>query len=490
MKAIHIHYLWIGSPSKIDSQVIAGHDVAGPIQMAKQLQVQRENGQESYPIKFWCLEEHKPFYQQQFAQEGIDIIEVCSIEDLLKKENDELAERATFVLDFMTNTSLKRLHERVLLKDLVSLFLLISQGGYFFDTNVFPEKGKTVSLPGEPTVTTAKSGFQNVNDFYMMYSPKRADSDMLAIFDAWRQNPAFGNLSVFGAPEMPVPYFAKEMGVSKQSYKSYRTNNGGLFYWLYRTNYTGEWEVFEENLKYGDINHQQACPGSMKELENFSLCYLGDPVTPETLLAMPFKTNSAYVWTDDSKMYYVDKKANIAVLVYHGSSTISDLFPHKFFTNKIELAKDSSLLQIIKSLEYPIPRHPRLVSDVKNYHPPYIVNKDNCTLLHQAVLTNNIEQVTSLFKAGARLDLKATYEIKPEGKILEVTAKELADYLGHKEIAGLLQSNFVHSSSKSDLPVKESHLSVKEYVKGDLLVFKSIPTEKAKTEGRWGCILV
>ncbi|WP_157737118.1 hypothetical protein [Legionella lansingensis] len=444
--------------------------------MAKQLQVQREKGQDSYTIKFWCLEKHKLFYQKQFAEEGIDIVEVCSIEDLLKKEQDgELADRAKFVRDFMNTTSLNEVTERVKLKDLLSLFLLASQGGYFFDTNVSPEKGKTVSLPGEPTVTTAKSGFQNSNDFYMMYSPKRADSNMLAIFDAWKEDPGFGNLSVFRAPQEPVPYFAKEMGVKKQSYKSYYTNNGGLFYWLQRTHNSGELDVFEENIKYGDVNHQQAYSQNMKELENFSLCYLDDPVTTETLLAIPFKTNTAYVSTKDWKMYYVDKKANTAVLVYDGCSTLFDIFPGKYHSSKIELANEGKLLKIIASLEKPISGHPRLISNETNYHPPYIINKENCTLLHQAVLTKNIEQVKSLLKAGARLDLKATYEIKPEGKILEVTAKELADYLGHTEIANLLQSNLVHSGPKSELPVKEA-------VKGDLLVFKKIPTEPVETK--------
>lgn len=44
-----LNYIWIGPPSEKGG--IPGHDITGPIEMAK--------ANPKNPIHFWCLEEHK-----------------------------------------------------------------------------------------------------------------------------------------------------------------------------------------------------------------------------------------------------------------------------------------------------------------------------------------------------------------------------------------------------------------------------------------------
>lgn len=413
-----IHYLWVGQPTKTDPTTIAGHDIAGPINMARALKIQEENGEETNPIKFWCLETHANFYRTTFESEGVDI-EICTIEGLLEKESDgDLADRAKSVQGFMAEY-LGTVETRVAFKDIFSLFLLASEGGYFFDTNVFPEKNKPISLLGEPVVTTAKSGFQEANDFYMMYSPGRQNADMINIVDDWIREPGFGSVSVFKVAE--VPYFNSEMGVQKLSYKSYHMKNDlGLFYWLNR-----EIELFEEHLKYGDIDEQRTFSPSAIALQEASLCYLKDP-TEETLLALPFTTNEAFVSDTKSnkgKIYYVNKEKGIAALVLDKCSTLFDIFS---VSDKIYGASSKDILTIANEIS---PSH---------FHPEYIVNTENCTLLHHAVLSKNTAQVQALLKSGARLDLVATYEIRPSGQILEVTPIQLAQYLQYEEITSLL----------------------------------------------------
>lgn len=418
-----INYVWVGQPTKNDPTAIAGHDVAGPIKMARALKIQAEEGEEVNPIKFWCLEEHTAFYQKQFALEEVDI-EVCSIEGLLREDKEgPLVEYAEWMQTFMAE-SLEELSGRVAYKDVFSLFLLVSQGGYFFDTNVFPKKDKVISLLDEPVVTTAKSGFQDSNDFYIMYSPEPMNTEMLKILDAWIADPQFCNLSVFKVTD--VPYLnEEEMGVNKVSYKSYfMQESRGLFYWFNRN-----FDEFAEHLKYGDINEQRPYTSSGVALHDFSLCYLKPPITEEKLLSIPFATNEAYVSTtkrNAGEIYYVNKKERSVALVYDGFSNLFDSFPK---SETIYQADPRSLVKILSFFN----------SFRNDIHPEYIINTGNCTLLNHAVLSKKIDHVKLLIQSGARLDLVATYEMKPSGKMLELTARELAEFLNYGEIASLLQ---------------------------------------------------
>ncbi|HFN0435138.1 ankyrin repeat domain-containing protein [Legionella pneumophila] len=427
-----IHYLWVGLPTKMNpSASIAGHDVAGPIKMAKALQSQAQ-GKPINPIKFWCLEQHQDFYKKLFHDAGVTI-EVCGIEELIRQESQgELHEQALFVQKFLNDKlpsgKNSDINQRVMFKDVFSLFLLVCQPGYFFDTNVFPATDREMSLSCRDTVATAKSGFQKSNDFYLMYSPQRNDSQMLEIFDRWVNNPSFGNLSCFRGSD--VPYIEiEDLGVQKISYKSYWGGKlPGLFFWLERNNRP----LFEENLPYGDINQQLACSFSRKSLAPCSVCFT-EEADPEKLLAMPFTTNEAYIAIKANQIFYVNKTTKECVCVYDQFSSLFDYLPDRFDKEKIRVASESEINQLIRFLD--------------NFsHPSYLVNIADGTLLHHAVLSNNIEQVRMLLELEAKFDLKASYQIKPEGTVLKFTPLELANYLKHEEIATLLQSYRISST--------------------------------------------
>lgn len=224
-----IHYLWVGLPTKMNpSASIAGHDVAGPIKMAKALQSQAQ-GKPITPIKFWCLEQHQDFYKKLFHDAGVTI-EVCGIEELIRQESQgELREQALFMQRFLNDKlpsgKNSDINQRVMFKDVFSLFLLVCQPGYFFDTNIFPVTDREIVLPLITDPFTAKSGIEkNSNDFYLMYSPQRNDSQISQIFDKWTENPSFGNLSCFigsNTLALEIKMVIEKLGVEKISYKSY-----------------------------------------------------------------------------------------------------------------------------------------------------------------------------------------------------------------------------------------------------------------------------
>lgn len=431
-----IHYLWVGLPTKMNpSSGIAGHDVAGPIKMAKALQSQAQ-GKPINPIKFWCLEQHQDFYKKLFNDAGVTI-EVCGIEEIIRQESQaELREQALFMQKFLNDKlpsgKNSDIRERVMFKDVFSLFLLVCQPGYFFDTNIFPVTDREVVLPLIADPFTAKSGIEkNSNDFYLMYSPQRNDSQISQIFDSWVKNPCFANLSCFtGSNILPIEIktVIEKLGVKKISYKSYWWGKlPGLFFWLERNNRP----LFEEYLPYGDINQQLACSFSRKPLVPCSVCY-AEEAEPEKLLAMPFTTNEAYVATKADQIFYVNKKTKECVLVYDHFSSLFDYFPDSFDKENIRVASEYELNQLIANFDqFP--------------HPSYVVNTADGTLLHHAVLSNNIEQVRMLLELGAKFDLKASYQIKPEGTVLTFTPLELANYLKHEGIATLLQSHRISS---------------------------------------------
>ncbi len=135
------HYLWIGSPGNWASLVknkisrsVADHDLKEVIAAAKHVK---------NPIMFWCLDEHVPYYQQKFQDEGITNVKVCSIEghlnECLQSDNELLREKAKDLLEIKSilfGAGRGTIKDRILFKDIFSLFLLYSKGGYTLDTNV------------------------------------------------------------------------------------------------------------------------------------------------------------------------------------------------------------------------------------------------------------------------------------------------------------------------------------------------------------------
>ena len=97
-----IHYIWVGPPTKIDPKAVAGHDVVGPIEMARNLKANDSNGVEII-LKFWCLNDYIAFYAAQFAEAKVrDKIQLCSIEAYLREK--PRLEGRTF-LNFLSKTN-------------------------------------------------------------------------------------------------------------------------------------------------------------------------------------------------------------------------------------------------------------------------------------------------------------------------------------------------------------------------------------------------
>ncbi|WP_419421393.1 hypothetical protein ACNVED_15130 (plasmid) [Legionella sp. D16C41] len=428
-----LHYLWVGSPTRDNLTSIAGHDIAGPIQMAKQLKSQRSSGNigTNNPVKFWCLKEHLEAYQNEFKKEDVDI-EVCAIEDLLEKESTDItfATHTAFITELL-KTALQENNKKgfVALKDCFSLFLLATQGGYFLDTNVFPVADKVVNLPQLDEVKTARSGFQKSNDFFMMFSPKRGHYKVLNLFEAWKQSPGINGLYIFGYERIPlfdeIDQIDRSMGVAKQSYKSYyRDDTCGLFYWTEQIRLSSK--EYDTYLNYGDKDLQTSYPNSKKILEECSLCYDKNPA--ENWKTINFKTDKAFI-SDRKAIYFVDKKTDTCVKIYDNTTIIHDKFPHPLWSNRIKIGYEKDLEYIINITG-------------TNFAPSHIVNIDRCTILHQAVLLQDIPKIKSLLKAGADLTLKATYQVNqfPDTPIvLDLTAEELAHYVGHTEIVELFK---------------------------------------------------
>ena len=434
-----MHYLWVGPPTKMDPFAIAGHDVAGPIQMAQQLQKQKKDGDIFTPrIKFWCLKEHEEFYRNQFKTHEAEI-EVCSIEGLLETESKgELSESSEFVSRFMKEKLNPSKGSIVKFKDLFSLFLLLSQDGYFFDTNVFPIKGRDVKLRTGFQAATAISP-DGLNDFYLMYSPTRNNPNIRKVFKNWIANPGFGyvkafkdcNLSVMNANSI------ESMGIKKFSYKSYfpcPDAARGLFFWI------GVQPGLAEYLKYGDMNQKiDNDPSSITLVEKCNLCAVRGPLT-ETLLELNVNTNEAYVFVisdDKQELFYVNKAKKICERFENAKAhEYLSLFPEDGGT---KAATDTDIAILNGDYQR---------KNFKNYRHSMIANTKNQTLMHQAVMKKDFDSVHLLIDCGADCNLKATYQIHPDGTTLELTPLELAKYLKLEEISNLFKPEAIELGIK------------------------------------------
>lgn len=414
-----IHYLWIGTPTKTDPHAIAGHDVAGSISMAKEMEQQ---GIQAKPIKFWCLDQYADEYRKQFQEAGVKI-EVCTIESLIEAEKQkELSSQAKFLssqLDELRK-NMDKVGERVKFKDVFSIFLLVSQAGYLLDTNVFPEAGKKIELTGEQESSTARSP-DGMHDFYFMYSPARGDVEMRKALDKWIADPSFGKTTVFDKQKIKF-IDPLDSGVRKISYKSYQESNiKGLFFWLNIST-----DELKKHVEYADVNAQIANPSSIKLLGDVKL--LQGKHEPDDLpsgVTHAFTLYSNPATPDQCTIYFVDKQKNTVEQVYQGKfvEVLFSFFMHQQRKYPVTLKEVSDIMRL---------------SNTEDAGPQRLVNVDRCTVLHQAVLMNDAEKVKVLLDAGARLDLTANYKIMPGGETIEVTPKELAERLGHKELVALL----------------------------------------------------
>jgi hypothetical protein len=172
-----IHYIWIGPLTKPNSQV-PGHDVAGPLLMAKK--------NNKNPIYFWCLDAYCKEYQALF--QAHPTVTVCSIEHYLQQTMHQHKD-ANLFSDIVKSilASEMRIKDRVIIKDGFSLYLLANAGGYILDTNILPQQSsETIELPFLPDVmipakTDNPKKIDDI-DCWILYSPKANLNVTTAIF--------------------------------------------------------------------------------------------------------------------------------------------------------------------------------------------------------------------------------------------------------------------------------------------------------------------
>ncbi len=144
-----LHYSWIGPPP--DKNGIPGHDVDGPISMSTQ--------NSTNPIVFWCLDAHKNHYEEIYKDKVN--IQVKSVEVLLKEHTNDsvLKGRAEIMLTLMCNhldSQKNTVRDRVTIKNIFTIYLLMTQGGYTLDTNIKPAINELVSLPHQAGFSVTK----------------------------------------------------------------------------------------------------------------------------------------------------------------------------------------------------------------------------------------------------------------------------------------------------------------------------------------------
>lgn len=154
------------------SSLPSGHDTKAPMQMAKKLDP------EQYRVNFWCLDEHEKFYEKALSSK----IYTRPIRDYLSNEktNPKLkqpeiksaADKVLQVMDTLLKSNRNRTRDRVTVKNILSLFLLMCEGDYVMDSNVRPSEEHKLNLPRyDKFYLPYLSAPHNVIEVWMMYSP-------------------------------------------------------------------------------------------------------------------------------------------------------------------------------------------------------------------------------------------------------------------------------------------------------------------------------
>ncbi|GEM_PF-6754025 len=180
-----VNYVFVGDPPTYPMGV-PGHDVAGPIAMAK--------ANKTNPVVFWCLDKQLKFYQDQLEKHGITVKAIePHVESCLKDpELKEAAEQFQTIMKTLLAETRNAARDRTTVKEAFSIFLLVSNGGYFCDTNVRPILS-SMSLPSFNTfnIPDQKTSANEHNpECWMMYSPPktaRAKESFRKFFSNWEK---------------------------------------------------------------------------------------------------------------------------------------------------------------------------------------------------------------------------------------------------------------------------------------------------------------
>lgn len=362
-----LHYLWMGPPTKDNPNAVAGHDVVGPIMVAVQLEKQKRAGGPFNKIKFFCFDQYCSYYQELFKTEGVHI-EVISVEQMLEDNmaSEDLYEEAAYVKATLDQTDKNETVSLVQFKDLFSLFLLNAVSGYIMDTNVqlylyeHLIKPEESSHPGvyfeymkEEDVAAVRSPDSEFRgDFYLLYSPKRCHDNAIRIFNEWTEQPGFGRINVLTRiPIFDLLYhslYHKELlnprGLHKISYKSYKNYLWlkGLYIVIPREVRKGDFEqqVFEERLRFGNINEQKTC--------NFSV--IDNPSILIRNIAGGTITHHCILQGKDKALFVLLKnKADVSLKADYSFTDKTNNETFTFSVNALELATLLNIRQLLSN---------------------------------------------------------------------------------------------------------------------------------------------
>ncbi len=158
-----VSYIWIGPPSNLPgASGVAGHDISALIELWNLTAKEKK-----HQIRFWCLDDFVPYYNDLLKDYlvGDNPIQICSIESCLLQYMEEALEDlfyeeekaydAFLVYSFIklflnSDIALVPIADRVSCKELFSLFLLRSIGGFVLDTNVSPDGRDGTALLAKP----------------------------------------------------------------------------------------------------------------------------------------------------------------------------------------------------------------------------------------------------------------------------------------------------------------------------------------------------
>jgi len=186
-----INYTWVGPPGNIK-----GHDIGGPIKMAKKNKLNL--------IKFWCLDEHKEHYEKIYKD--YPNIVVGGIESHIKSEiaksPENLAAKNMLKMLGATLQSTGRnkdleIRDRVTIKVAFNFFILQSVGGYVLDTNILPllnESKLDFSAKESLMVPAMREPVKKSADLecWMLYSPigntKQAEEVFAKFHKSWENS--------------------------------------------------------------------------------------------------------------------------------------------------------------------------------------------------------------------------------------------------------------------------------------------------------------
>jgi len=187
-----LHYIWIGDPKD------NGHDVNAPQNMLAAIDL--SSGKPD--IHFWCLNKYVEHYKSALSG-----IKVCGVEEFLQKctwgtyrWRNWFGKREDWVVEVMTRVvseakETKYIRDIVNAKNLFSLFLLYSWGGYTMDSNVNPDN-PTFSAYPNLKVPCMTPGFEDANMLRVFktqsswYDKKTREADKVFL-----TNPSYNSLS-------------------------------------------------------------------------------------------------------------------------------------------------------------------------------------------------------------------------------------------------------------------------------------------------------